>query len=361
MRTNKLVARWRTEDLWVNRKPEILDWFFGSELGSETMKGYDCRFDGKLDLRGFQFDEYKTRGVVVHNKVFRNIDFSYAGFDHLFFKSCRFSDCLFKYTHMLSTSDERCEFNNCVFFKTRINGWLGLGESLYKDILFDSANFKWTHMLWPDFENCEFRNCQFGNTDFGGSHFENVKFTGKVEDVWFRGIYEATKDNRYRESAYERWNTIKPMKVDFSDARLSYIDISDYCDLSEVILPGDGSCYLITDVKAMRKCIEDYASAFDGEEAVLFQKSLCEMNPYLKKVCVEAALLKTILEINISKRKGEKMGIFIPGDLLSNLDDVLIGEKLEEAIVILEKICRGLLEKGILKEQHGKKEETCHS
>ena len=42
-------------------------------------------------------------------------------------------------------------------------------------------------MWWPDFEDCLFQDCNLKGTDFGGAHFKNVKFIGKIEGVWFRG------------------------------------------------------------------------------------------------------------------------------------------------------------------------------
>lgn len=49
-----------------------------------------------------------------------------------------------------------------------------------KYVQFQSVKMHRTQMWWPNFEDCLFQNCNLRGTDFGGTHFKNVKFVGKL-------------------------------------------------------------------------------------------------------------------------------------------------------------------------------------
>ena len=342
---NKLIERWNKDDSWILRKVEIIEWILGEKSDLNKLNSYHSTPEGKLDFRGFSispgFNSVSTANQMLENKVhragtveniiFENIDFSYANFENILFSKCKFIQCIFAHSRMISIHEEQCEFSNCTFKKGAISGWLGMGESIYRNVSFDSVKLVGINMSWPNFEKCQFVNCDLKRTDFGGSHFDGVKFIGKVEDVWFRGILKADeKNNRYWKSSYERWNTIKPMKVDFSDATLTYIDFSDYCDLSEVVLPKDGSCYLIQDVAVMRDCLENYKVA---------EKE------------INIVLLDILLKYHLIKRAGEKMSILSLNDLNEQIKENILPEEQESAIKSWSTICEDLLKKDILKVQ----------
>ena len=336
---NKLITRWKTELLWRYKWETITKWIFSSKEIMDEDKILEFTMGNNLDFRGYSlkagrdFSEYsdmeyedilqESKGLIS-NKKFINIDFSYADFSGRYFEKCEFKNCVFKYTNMRNINEEECKFSNCYFFKGYYNASIGLGESFYENIEFDSISISGSLMFWPNFKNCIFKNVKLKGVDFGGAHFENVKFIGKVEDVWFRGKKEAYKKGRYWETKYERWNKINPMRVDFSDAVLSYITVSDYCDLSEVILPVDKSCYLINDIRKMRNYIE---------------------NRLLES---ESDFLKLLLKLQISEKEGEKMSILCLNDLYNQIKKFIKKENQIDALKLWEEISTDLLKKNIL-------------
>lgn len=114
------------------------------------------------------------------------------------------------------------------------------------------------------------------------------------------------------------------MRVDFSDAVLSYITVSDYCDLSEVILPVDKSCYLINDIREMRNYIEN---------------RLMES---------ESDFLRLLLKLQISEKEGEKMSILCLNDLYNQIKKFIKKENQIDALKLWEEISTDLLKKNIL-------------
>lgn len=203
---------------------------------------------------------------------------------------------------------------------------MGLAESHYKNVQFQSVKMNRTQMWWTDFEDCLFSNCNLRGTDFGGSHFKNVKFIGKVEFVWFRGkMPDHYKSNcRWMPDIEERWDQVLPMEADFSEATLSDLTISDFCDLAEVILPSDGSCYLIPDLDAMRD----------------------DIGKRLKKE--KKRLLERLLEYYLMKRENQNMKILCLNDVYREIQKDFAPEEQQESYDLCKEICNDLLNKGIL-------------
>lgn len=337
----KLIDRWKNDPVWRLRWERIALWIFSENEVIDTVEDMEYTTDGYMDLRGFPFDlfvdieEYtdsqradliqKIRGLIS-NKRFEKIDFSYAEFSRRYLEKCEFYDCIFDNVKMLDIHEEQCSFKDCIFRKGSYGGSLGLGESHYKNVQFHSVKMNRTQMSWPDFEDCLFSNCNLRGTDFGGSHFKNVKFIGKVEDVWFKGkMSDDYKSNcRWRPEIDERWDQVFPMEADFSEATLSDLTISDLCDLSEVVLPSDGSCYLIPNLDAMR----------------------ADISERLKKG--KKRLLERFLDYYLMDGYDNIMGILCLNDVYREIQkDFAPGEQ-QESYDLCKEICNDLLSKGIL-------------
>lgn len=334
-----LIKRWENDTVWKCRWEHIVSWLFGKNEENNWLNELEYTSDGYWDLRGFSinfdvdFKKYTDRKKedlmkdsrnLISNKEFEKIDFSFADFTGRCIKNCKFYNCIFNNTIMCDITESQSEFVDCVFKRGIYGGTLGLGGGKYKNVQFQSVKMHRTQMFWPDFEDCLFQNCNLNGTDFGGSHFKNVKFVGDIKNVWFRGKLEASKSGRYWESKYERWNRILPMEVDFSEASLRYIAVSDFCDLSKVILPKDGSCYLIPDMERMRGDI---------------RKRQSEKN---------TKLLDIFLKFHLRKMEGEKMGILCLNDVYKQIEKYIDQEDWQKNFYMCREICEDLTKQGIL-------------
>lgn len=334
-----LIERWKNDTVWRRRWECIASWMFGVNEDDGWMEEVGYTEKGYLDLRGFPISlhvdlkEYTylkkeelmpdPRGLIT-NKRFEKVDFSFADFTGRFIGHCEFIECIFSNTVMCDITESECSFVDCVFTKGIYGGTLGLGGGSYKNVKFQTVKMYKTLMFWPDFEDCLFQNCNLRGTDFGGSHFKNVKFIGKVDHVWFRGKYEASESGKYRESRYDRWSQITPMEVDFSEASLKYIAVSDFCDLSKVILPKDGSCYVIRDFEEMRKDIRKRQSR------------------------KEEKLLEIMMKFALREYDGERMGILCMNDMHRYIEKYIDEVDRQRNYDLLIEICDELLQKGIL-------------
>lgn len=341
MTKKALLDRWKNDAIWKRKWEQIALWIFSENEVIDTVEDMEYTPDGYLDLRGFPINlfidiqEYtnfqradliqKIRGLIS-NKRFEKIDFSYADFSRRYIKKCKFYDCIFDNVKMPDIHEEQCSFRDCIFRKGSYGGALGLGESHYKNVQFHSVKMNRTQIWWPNFEDCLFSNCNLRGTDFGGSHFKNVKFIGKVEDVWFKGkMSDDYKSNcKWMPDIEERWDQVFPMEADFSEATLSYLTISDFCDLSEVVLPSDGSCYLIPDLNAMRD----------------------DIGKRLKKE--KKRLLERLLDYYLMERENQNMKILCLNDIYREIQKDFAPEEQQESYDLCKEICNDLLSKGIL-------------
>ena len=343
MTKKALMDRWKNDPIWKHKWEQIALWLFSTNEEFDKTEEMEYTPDGYLDLRGFplnwdiEIQEYtdlskidltqNPRGLgSIENKKFEKVDFSYADFSGRYMLKCKFYDCIFDNVKMLDIHEEQCSFRDCIFRKGIYGGSLGMGESHYKNVQFQSVKMHRTQMWWPNFEDCLFQNCNLRGTDFGGAHFKNVKFVGKVDNVWFRGkTPDRYKENcRWRPEIDERWEQVFPMEVDFSEATLSDLTISNLCDLSEVVLPGDGSCYLIPNLDAMR----------------------ADISERLKKG--KKRLLERLLDYHLMDGEDKIMEIFYLNDVYRDIREDFPPEEQQESYDLCKEICDDLLNKGIL-------------
>ena len=337
----KIIERWKNDPAWKHRWERIVLWIFSENETIDIVEDMEYTSNGYLDLRGFPLDvfiamqEYtnlqrdellQNSGGLIANKRFEKVDFSYADISRRHIERCKFYDCIFENTMMRNIDEEKNVFVNCVFRKGIYGGSLGMGESDYKDVQFHSVKMHRTQMWWPNFENCLFYDCNLRGTDFGGAHFKNVKFVGKIEGVWFRGKRpDRYKENcKWRPEIDERWEQILPMGADFSEAALSNLTFSDSCDLSEVVLPSDESCYLVLDLDAAR----------------------ADINMRLKKE--EKRLLKKLLEYYFMKMENQNMGILCLNDVYRGIREDFAPEEQQENYDLCKEVCNDLLAKKII-------------
>ena len=59
--------------------------------------------------------------------------------------------------------------------------------------------------------DCVFDNCNLTRVDFGGSHLKNVKFIGRLDDVWFRGLKPTSSYEIEGMDNIDRSKKINPM------------------------------------------------------------------------------------------------------------------------------------------------------
>lgn len=241
------IERWKTAD-GIYKRGQIIN----SLLNNKPIEKLPFieQIDGYYDLRGIYF-ENKT---ILKKVEIKNIDFSYSNFNCLLLDQCRIENIIFDMCDCVEMVQYGCYFEKCRFTKTKfLNAGFGIDGGKYKNILFEESNFEGAFFYYPDFEDCTFMNCKMEGVDFSASHLIDVKFIGKLDDVWFRGESPIPKTQKKMK---ETGRGLNPMIVDFADADLWFITFSDHCDLSRVIMPKDGEHYLINNIKKVIQYLE---------------------------------------------------------------------------------------------------------
>lgn len=150
-------------------------------------------------------------------------------------KNKTFRNCIFKRCDFKDMADHGNLFDECVFDEVDFrHSILGYDNSKYSNCIFRKVKFG--HFIKAIFENCIFEDCSLDGVDFNASSFVHVSFSGSLYNVWFRGHFPTSS----QEKIFGKSVGNEMKAVSFIDASLHDIDFSDDCKLSSVILPAKG-------------------------------------------------------------------------------------------------------------------------
>jgi|CXWL01.1.fsa_nt_gi uncharacterized protein YjbI with pentapeptide repeats len=228
---------------------------------------------GRLGSDLIDFKGYNAIQILVKDVVLKDIDLSYADFSSSWMQANRFENCLFEKTDFSDIADHGNTFSHCVFkkcdFKLAVLGYEG---SQYKNCTFKACSFQRTNFIRAEFVSTDFVDCRLKSIDFSGSSFENCKFEGLLDDVWFRGTYGY-------ESYFTEFGQPKPNKMDnvsFENADLRNPAFSDGCDLTTVKVKNDGRHFKFDNwlkrLQFLEKEIENWEDGHHKNEAAIFVK-----------------------------------------------------------------------------------------
>lgn len=206
-----------------------------------------------LNLQGMSFPtvglckELDLPTVVVNRVVgkqefseaiLRQIDFSSAQLDFSVWNDCHFEKVSFDNASLQQVRFFGCRFDSCSFRSTDLRdasfSVARTGrESEITHTNFENADFRGASCHNPVLRSTSFVNCKLDGFVFDGATCEAVSFTGRYHELSFRGMPGETARNR--------------LQVDLSRAKIVWLNADFGVDLSETILPADGSCIVIAD------------------------------------------------------------------------------------------------------------------
>jgi uncharacterized protein YjbI with pentapeptide repeats len=194
--------------------------------------------EGLIDLRGLSFGI----GIELEQARFRDLDFSYSNFGRGIFRRCTFENVLFRHIDSHRWNERGCRFTDADFYKANLrNAGIGIRGSTYLRVSFRDADFSGASFYRGQFTDCDFSDARLREIDFLVSNLVNCKFRGKLESVWFRRCYpHPAQEKRYGKAVPNEMRN-----VDFSEAELWGVTYTGGLDLSQVILPQDGSHILL--------------------------------------------------------------------------------------------------------------------
>lgn len=167
----------------------------------------------------------------------RRADLQGARLEHSVWHSCRFEEVRFDEAKLQSARFFGCSFSNCTFLSTDLkNASFALdrkgNETVVLSSMFSRASFKGASCQKPVFEGVTFESCSLSGFVFDEAHLKRVKFQGEYPELTFRGSPGDLDRN--------------VLDVDFSQARIGWLNANHGIDLSHLIPPADGSLFVVT-------------------------------------------------------------------------------------------------------------------
>ena len=184
---------------------------------------------------------------------------------------CDFQKVIFSNSRFIACEILNCKFNKCTFNDT---AFIVKGDKIteIKGCTFENCNFSKLALDYTLFKNCNFINCKIKNTDFNGSRFEKIIFSGTIIDCFFRAkirhlpIY--TLLDKITGKVVKNNNLDNKMKnIDFTNCELSGISFCDGVDLTNCKFPSSERYLYIKDAyKTFTDSYSYISENWNGEE-----------------------------------------------------------------------------------------------
>lgn len=206
-----------------------------------------------VDLRGLSFptvslcEQAALPTMVVRRvsgkqdfrrAVLRRVDLSGASVDFSVWNECGFENVVFDSASLRSARFFGCRFNGCSFRSASLQDSsfsLGAGgtETEIISTEFERCDFRGASCHLPVLREVRFVECKLKGFVFDGAMCERVAMVGNYPQLLFRGTHGDAQRNQ--------------LGVDLSKAHVKWCDADGGLDLSHVVLPADGSCFVILD------------------------------------------------------------------------------------------------------------------
>lgn len=216
--------------------------------------------DGLFDLRGLTVRK-PGRGPfkVFKYALFKSCDFTAGSLATTNAEHSVFQDCVFDYTDMNNFGDYGNTFTNCRFFRCEWQvGAIGFDystskkgeyQSRYVNCHFENVKLAKTVIGDPQFLSCVFVFKKLSEVDFKCSGFVNCRFDGAYQDITFRGKYPDEKDISRKGKPDHAGFT----NVSFEKAALQWFTMRDGYPFRSVMMPEDGSAFIVDKPRLCRE------------------------------------------------------------------------------------------------------------
>ena len=275
-----LIERWETTHKVL--KQEVISAIQRSKQ-FETIEGLQ-KVNDKWDLRGLKFPDPKNvekirsydhiTGPFLAKKIrFSHVDLSYADLNYSYWEDCELEFCVFNETklkdvHIMASDFLKCDFIKSNFTNSFIGQNVGDNSGSFIDVDFIECNLSSVNFCFPRIEGCSFERCNLKKVNFDGSRFVNCRFEGILDSCFFRGysIYPHTSFLWIFNRAHPRNYPNLMMNVDFSKAILFGVSFTNEINLTNCILPQDGSALLVKNREITYQKAKDIINReWDGE------------------------------------------------------------------------------------------------
>lgn len=225
------------------KKSLINRWNFGGPMDFQHSP-FGVTDHGLRDFRGFPYAAFKRAGrlMMPPGSFTAKCDFNCSDFAEIELDGNRFVECEFTSVDFDGFIDRGCHFDHCNFQRcTFKRANFGFRESHYDGCRFEGCKFIEPSMMNAVFKDCAFIDNRMYSFFCEGTGFWRCEFVGLLEDIVFLGSYNFREDEaRFGVLRYSGLH-----HVDWSQARLRFIEVGNECVLENITLPSDGSAVIL--------------------------------------------------------------------------------------------------------------------
>jgi hypothetical protein len=183
--------------------------------------------------------------------ILRRIDLFAAKLDHLAWIKCRFDHVRFDSARLQGARFFGCSFFDCTFTSTSLrDAAFSVApdgtETILRECTLTKTDLKHASTFNVIFNNVKFIDCQLRGFDFNQPLCEKVEFVGKYDELTFKGMPRGGERNR--------------LGIDLHRARVGWLHANHGLNLRSMILPEDGSCFIVTNRKSSIEYLCSYLS-----------------------------------------------------------------------------------------------------
>ncbi len=207
---------------------------------------------GKLD---FDYDLIDNFINISNQKIistdFYDCDFRYANFTICNFLDMKVVNSNFSFSKFYGSKIHNTTFHSSIFKDTAFIFNKGIVCEML-NVIFENCIFESLALDFTYFQNCQFINCKIKKTDFNGSRFENVTFSGIISDSFFRHKIKhppqySIVDKLFRKSNITKEYVNEMKQIDFSNCELSGVTFADGLNLKSCSFPISDRYLFIND------------------------------------------------------------------------------------------------------------------
>lgn len=261
-----LIERWQTGPGLELAQQLKACWLFGREPypllplakhgGRWDFRGLDVTIglppviplpDGTaLAMREYRNAPHGDRPDSFNGVHFVDYDFSFACLEDLWFEACVLDNILFCGANGTGFRDEASIFRQVDFTRACWYGaTLGLKGARYERCRFERTDLRRAFFYCGYFTDCHFSSAKWSrDVSFEGSHFIRSKISGKMRQLFFKAVEDPLVHDL---CGYSPVESNSPIDLDLSAAQVEELLTIGPVDVSQVVLPQDGSALLIRD------------------------------------------------------------------------------------------------------------------
>jgi uncharacterized protein YjbI with pentapeptide repeats len=301
----------------------------GGPFGGDPVNLQGLTFPDSVLCAQFNLPTLTVSRVSGHQEFtsasLQRVDLAKAKLDHSVWVKCMFRGVCFDHARLLGVRFFGCNFFDCSFvsvslkdasFSVAQDGT----ETAFHRCTFIKSEFRAASNYNPVFRDVRFADCKLGGFVFNQPLCEAVEFSGKYKELTFKGLPGGRERNR--------------LQLNLRNAQIVWLHANHGLDLGPIVLPADGSCFIV------------------GNRKVAIERMCDRLLTELPEAKVLAKILRAIFsDRSISPLSPDQETFLVSQGMMREIDGALSDQQTSKAYQVLR---RAAQDEGFLLREGGK-------